>query len=86
MKFRSWFILTLVISIFLAIVSTYRPYLTMEVVDNDITKLKDKALMLKHIYLSGRSGFHRNHFKLFSGLFLQFYFTECNQRHQREAV
>jgi len=51
MKFRSWFILTLVISIFLAIVSTYRPYLTMEVVDNDITKLKDKALMLKHIYL-----------------------------------
>jgi hypothetical protein len=51
MKFRSWFILTLVISIFLAIVSTYRPYLTMEVVDNDITKLKDKALMIKHIYL-----------------------------------
>lgn len=51
MKFRSWFILTLVISIFLAIVSTYRPYLTMEVVDNDITKLKDKALMLKHICL-----------------------------------
>jgi len=51
MKFRSWFILTLIISIILAIVSTYRPYLTMEVVDNDITKLKDKALMMKHIYI-----------------------------------
>lgn len=51
MKFRSWFILTLVISIILAIVSTYRPYLTMEVVDNDITKLQDKALMMKHIYI-----------------------------------
>ncbi|MDR6922014.1 ABC transporter ATP-binding protein [Chryseobacterium sp. 2987] len=51
MKFRSWFILTLVISVILSIVSTYRPYLTMEVVDNDITKLKDKALMMKHIYI-----------------------------------
>lgn len=51
MKFRSWFVLTLIISIFLAIVSTYRPYLTMQVVDNDITKLKDSGLMMKHIYL-----------------------------------
>ncbi|OCA77678.1 antibiotic ABC transporter ATP-binding protein [Chryseobacterium contaminans] len=51
MKFRSWFILTLIISIILSIVSTYRPYLTMEVVDNDITKLQDKALMMKHIYI-----------------------------------
>ncbi|WP_370899481.1 ABC transporter ATP-binding protein [Chryseobacterium gossypii] len=51
MKFRSWFILTLIISIILSIVSTYRPYLTMEVVDNDITKLKDEALMMKHIYI-----------------------------------
>lgn len=51
MKFRSWFILTLVISIILSIVSTYRPYLTMQVVDNDITKLQDKALMMKHIYI-----------------------------------
>lgn len=50
MKFRSWFILTLIISILLSIVSTYRPYLTMLVVDNDITKLKDKALMMKHVY------------------------------------
>ncbi|WP_292009472.1 ABC transporter ATP-binding protein [Chryseobacterium sp.] len=51
MKFRSWFILTLIISILLSVVSTYRPYLTMEVVDNDITKLQDKGLMMKHIYV-----------------------------------
>ena len=51
MKFRSWFILTLIISVLLSVVSTYRPYLTMEVVDNDITKLKDKAMMMKHIYM-----------------------------------
>lgn len=50
MKFRSWFIVTLIISIILSVVSTYRPYLTMQIVDNDITKLKDKALMMKHIY------------------------------------
>lgn len=50
MKFRSWFIFTLIISIILSVVSTYRPYLTMQIVDNDITKLKDKALMMKHIY------------------------------------
>lgn len=50
MKFRSWFIFTLIISIILSIVSTYRPYLTMQIVDNDITKLKDKGLMMKHIY------------------------------------
>ncbi|WP_265129445.1 ABC transporter ATP-binding protein [Chryseobacterium oranimense] len=51
MKFRSWFILTLIISVLLSVVSTYRPYLTMEVVDNDITKLRDKAMMMKHIYM-----------------------------------
>ncbi|QQV02107.1 MULTISPECIES: ABC transporter ATP-binding protein [Chryseobacterium] len=51
MKFRSWFIITLIISIILSVVSTYRPYLTMQIVDNDITKLKDKALMMKHIYM-----------------------------------
>lgn len=50
MKLRTWFIFTLIISIILSIVSTYRPYLTMQIVDNDITKLKDKALMMKHIY------------------------------------
>lgn len=50
MKFRAWFIIALIISVLLSIVSTYRPYLTMQVVDNDISKLKDKALMMKHIW------------------------------------
>lgn len=50
MKFRSWFIIALIISVLLSIVSTYRPYLTMQVVDEDISKLKDKALMMKHIW------------------------------------
>ncbi len=51
MKFRSWFIITLIISIFLAIVSTYRPYLSMQIVDNDIIKFRDKSLLMKHIYI-----------------------------------
>ena len=51
MKFRSWFIGALVISVLLSVVSTYRPYLSMEIVDNDIIKLKDKSLMMQHIYL-----------------------------------
>ena len=51
MKFRSWFIVTLVISILLAVVSTYRPYLTMLIVDTDIIQLRDKGLMMKHIYI-----------------------------------
>ena len=51
MKFRSWFMVTLLISIFLAMVSTYRPYLTMLIVDTDIIQLRDKELMMKHIYI-----------------------------------
>lgn len=51
MKFRSWFIVTLLISILLAAVSTYRPYLTMLIVDTDIIQLRDKELMMKHIYI-----------------------------------
>ena len=51
MKFRKWFIITLIISIFLSVISTYRPYLTMQIVDSDIIKLRDKASMMKHIYL-----------------------------------
>lgn len=51
MKFRSWFIITLLISILLAAVSTYRPYLTMLIVDTDIIQLRDKSLMMKHIYI-----------------------------------
>lgn len=45
-----WFILALLISVFLALVSTYRPYLTMVVVDEDIIKFRDKSLVMKHIY------------------------------------
>lgn len=51
MKFRGWFIAALIISIALSIVSSYRPYLTMQVVDHDITKLKDRALMMQHIWI-----------------------------------
>ncbi len=50
MKFRSWFILALIISVLLSLVSTYRPYLTMQIVDGDIIAQKDKALMMTHIY------------------------------------
>ncbi len=51
MKFRSWFIITLIISIVLSVISTYRPYLTMQIVDTDIIKLKDEGSMMKHIYI-----------------------------------
>ncbi|QDP84565.1 ABC transporter ATP-binding protein [Chryseobacterium sp. SNU WT5] len=51
MKFRSWFIVTLIISIVLSVISTYRPYLTMLIVDTDIIQLRDKGLMMKHIYI-----------------------------------
>ena len=50
MKFRTWFIIALLVSVFLSVVSTYRPYLTMQIVDNDIIGLRDKSLMMKHIY------------------------------------
>lgn len=50
MKFRGWFLLALSLSIILALVTTYRPYLTMKIVDEDILHLKDKALMMQHIY------------------------------------
>lgn len=51
MKFRVWFITALLVSIALSVVSTYRPYLSMQIVDNDIIRLKDKSLMMKHIYI-----------------------------------
>ncbi len=51
MKFRSWFIFTLIISVVLSVVSTYRPYLTMQIVDTDIIQLRNKELMMKHIYI-----------------------------------
>ncbi len=51
MKFRGWFIGALLVSIILSVISTYRPYLSMQIVDNDIIKLRDKSLMVKHIYI-----------------------------------
>lgn len=51
MKFRTWFILALIVSILLSMVSSYRPYLTMQIVDNDIIKLGDRELLMKHIYI-----------------------------------
>ncbi|MBA5247835.1 ABC transporter ATP-binding protein [Marnyiella aurantia] len=51
MKFRSWFILTLIISVILSVISTYRPYLTMQIVDTDIIALGDREQMMKHIYI-----------------------------------
>lgn len=50
MKFRSWFIFALLVSVLLSVVSTYRPYLTMQIVDQDIIALGDKSQMMKHIY------------------------------------
>ncbi|MDO5616758.1 MAG: ABC transporter ATP-binding protein, partial [Cruoricaptor ignavus] len=50
MKFRTWFIIALAISVVLSIVSTYRPYLTMQIVDIDIIKNRDKSQMMTHIY------------------------------------
>lgn len=49
MKFKKWFILTLLISIVLSLVSTYRPYLSMKIVDEDIIKFKDKNLIIFHL-------------------------------------
>ena len=50
MKFRTWFILALTISVSLAIVSVYRPILTQQIVDIDILKLKDNNVLMKDIY------------------------------------
>lgn len=51
MKFRTWFVLALTISVLLAIVSVYRPMLTQRVVDIDILKLRNSSLLLKHTYV-----------------------------------
>lgn len=51
MKFRGWFLLALLVSILLAVASTYRPYLSMLIVDGDIIGKQDKESMLQHLYL-----------------------------------
>lgn len=72
MKFRSWFILTLAISIVLSVISTYRPYLTMQIVDTDIIALKDKSLMMKHIYILVALVFAESFFNFFLVYFSNF--------------
>lgn len=51
MKFKKWFILTFIISIVVALVSTYRPIFTKEIVDAVIIKEKNSAELLNNIYL-----------------------------------
>lgn len=51
MKFRTWFIMALAISIVLAVVSVYRPMLTQQIVDIDILKLRDRDQLLQHTYV-----------------------------------
>ncbi|WP_124640964.1 MULTISPECIES: ABC transporter ATP-binding protein [Amniculibacterium] len=51
MKFRSWFVFTLFVSILLAVVSTYRPILTKEVVDVAIIKLGSREELMHQVYI-----------------------------------
>lgn len=51
MKFRTWFVTALVVSLALAYVSVKRPVLTQIVVDKDIIALKSKDLLMQDIYL-----------------------------------
>ncbi len=51
MKFRGWFISAFIISIVLALVGTYRPILTKDVVDNDIIKEKNFDLLVHDVYI-----------------------------------
>lgn len=50
-NFRKYFILALIISILLAITSTYRPVLSKIMVDEDIIQFKDMGKLLKHIWV-----------------------------------
>lgn len=51
MKFKKWFIITLIISIAVALLSTYRPIFTKEIVDFFILKERDKTGLLHNIYI-----------------------------------
>lgn len=50
MKIRRWFIMAFIVSIALAITSTYRPILTKNVVDYDIMQKRDATLLIHDIY------------------------------------
>ncbi len=49
MQFRGWFFFTLALSILLSVISTYRPYFMMQIVDEDLILNKDKPMLIKHI-------------------------------------
>lgn len=51
MKFKGWFIFTFIISILLSIITSYRPYFTMEIIDNDLIQNKDYDTMFRHIII-----------------------------------
>ena len=51
MKFRGWFISAFIISVALALVSIYRPILSMSIVDNDIVKNKDFSALMHDVYI-----------------------------------
>ena len=51
MKFKKWFIFTFIISIFAALVSTYRPIFTKEIVDIFIIKEKNNEHLIQNIYI-----------------------------------
>ena len=51
MNFRGWFISAFIISVVLALVGTYRPILTKDVVDNDIIREKNFDLLMHDVYL-----------------------------------
>lgn len=51
MKFKTWFLFTLAVSIVLALVSTYRPILTKEVVDIAIIQHKSREQLMHQVYI-----------------------------------
>ena len=51
MKFKNWFIFTFIISILAALVSTYRPIFTKEIVDIFIIKEKNNEYLIQNIYI-----------------------------------
>lgn len=51
MKFKKWFFITLIISISVALVSTYRPIFTKKIVDSVIIQEKDNEHLIHSIYL-----------------------------------
>ena len=51
MKFKKWFVLAFIISIFTALISTYRPIFTKKIVDVFIIKEKSSEYLIQNIYI-----------------------------------